>query len=284
MKPWVVVLTLGMGACSATAVFSGNDLSMEALTQLSDGQDFPCARGADGQVACWGYAQIEEPVPVFDGTYTQVSVGVWEAMAVREDGTLDCQGPSYSPECDFAPASGGFVQGSVYVGASCALDERGDAWCWSDQWEADHIPGPWLHVSAGIQYYCLLAEDRVVCDPPGGEAEGLVQLDVGARHACGLTEDGEARCWWSPIQSDPSHVEPPPDRFVQLSTGCDHACGLKEDGSIVCWGSSEYLDPPAGRFVTVAAGSNYACAVDTEDHIHCWGEPPYGGDISDTPW
>ena len=66
-----------------------------------------------------------------------------------------------------------------------------------------------------------------IYDPPD---EAFVSVTVGARHVCGLTNDGRAVCWGADA------TQPPYLRFRSLSAGASVTCGVVVDGRIACWG------------------------------------------------
>ena len=93
--------------------------------------------------------------------------------------------------------------------------------------------GPLLNAGVGVG-----------APPPSGER--FVAIAVGARHFCGLREDGSTRCWGD--NAEGQAAPPEGERFTAVSAGAAHTCGLRGDGSAVCWGNNEHgqASPPEG--------------------------------------
>lgn len=145
-----------------------------------------------------------------------------------------------------------------------------------------------------------------------------VDLDAGARHTCGIVEDGSLWCWGDNnagqigVDSTDSNI-PQATRvlnrdWVEVSAGHEHTCALNEAGEIYCWGENsrgqlgfnpinhrqpERVDDPdddndAGPWATVSAGGDHSCAVHAESEaLYCWGFNADGqlgrGDDTDGP-
>jgi alpha-tubulin suppressor-like RCC1 family protein len=79
---------------------------------------------------------------------------------------------------------------------------------------------------------------------------GVVQIEIGEFHACGLLDSGRVSCWgsrfWSELgdgkrgygedrTSDPvmvSNIE----TAVAITVGSRHTCALLKDKTVSCWG------------------------------------------------
>ena len=110
----------------------------------------------------------------------------------------------------------------------------------------------------------------------------FVSIETGARHTCGLLEDGTAVC-----RGDDDHVQssPPEDQqFISLSSGTYHTCGLREDGKAVCWGENQVpssielpeaygltLPPLDERFRSLSSGRAHTCGLRMDGSAVCWG-------------
>ena len=125
-----------------------------------------------------------------------------------------------------------------------------------------------------------------------GEVAGVMVVDAGTIHTCGLKTDGRISCWGSNYWGQSA---PPDMRFSQISAGYLHTCAITGDGEVVCWGSP-YLGlttPPAGRFNQVSAAIYHTCGVRPDGSVECWGgnyegesNPPAGNftQISSGTW
>ena len=102
-------------------------------------------------------------------------------------------------------------------------------------------------------------------------------VSAGARHTCGVREDGSVVCWGR--LDIPGLLTPPEGRFSSVSAGVIHTCGVREDGTVACWGSNEnhsgdyvgQATPPQGRFASVSAGVIHTCGVREDGTVACWG-------------
>lgn len=135
-------------------------------------------------------------------------------------------------------------------------------------------------ITAGEDYACaLVGGGSVLCTGllegvTGGSLDGYVVLSGGRQHACGIHQDGFARCWGVP--SHGRTLVPFGTTFNEVVAGTLHGCGLLPSGSIVCWGNDEFgqLDAPrtAGfRQIAASAGGHHTCALTFEGAVTCWG-------------
>jgi alpha-tubulin suppressor-like RCC1 family protein len=146
------------------------------------------------------------------------------------------------------------------------------------------------------------------CDSITGSGGGAPRLDpqralaVGERHACVLTEQGEAFCWGGGESGQLGHgiltISEVPvrvagdHRFVAIHAGGVQTCALTNDGDAYCWGSNRSGQlgtglstsesrptPVAGglKFESISVGGfAHACGRTTDGLIYCWGSDQFG--------
>ncbi|AUX48737.1 uncharacterized protein SOCE26_102780 [Sorangium cellulosum] len=217
---------------------------------------FTCAvRGGD-TVACWG-----------DNRSGQLGAG----------GDAEVRGePAEVFDADGFPLRGvtRVAAGEAHV---CALDERGDVWCWGDG-------------AAGA-----VRKQGV---------SGAIDVAAGGRHSCAALGTGEVLCWgWNLNgQSGGRFVSDGEDSVGvtrvegvagarAVVAGGRHSCALLDDGGVMCWGSNQsgqlgteeasLSSTPVRaalgvRATALAAGSEHTCALDDEGGVSCWGSDGHG--------
>jgi alpha-tubulin suppressor-like RCC1 family protein len=164
--------------------------------------------------------------------------------------------------------------------------------------------GPAARCLVSIASMALLAG----CDSITGSGGGAPRPDpqralaVGERHACVLTEQGEAFCWGGgesgqlgnglltisevPVRVAGDH------RFVAIHAGGVQTCALTNDGDAYCWGSNRSGQlgtglstsesrptPVAGglKFTSLSVGGfAHACGRTTDGLLYCWGSDQFG--------
>ena len=184
---------------------------------------------------------------------------------------------------------------SVYPPLPIVVDDTGDAWCEpgeftlevaaSGRWvvvltnespapgeaggeEADHDAG-----SGG------LTVGGIALEPPRGHARAgteptdlvFVQISVGDRYACGVTDQAAVECWG--YDNTWGQASPPPGEFSQVAAGDNHTCALTVHGEVQCWGDGYYgqTAAPAGAFVQVTTSDLISCALRSDGSFTCWG-------------
>lgn len=234
-------------------------------TRIATGEKFSCVVSAAGGVSCWGRNDHAE---LGNGTRTDV-----EALPTRVVGLSDV----------------------VTIGAgvrhACALDARGDVWCWG-QIEPMPDGNPPIALS------------------PIRVGSGVRELAVGGRHTCVLVADG-ARCfgWGDEGELGNGRTMPSANfsevaglggRPLSISAGGSHTCAIVTGGRVQCWGSGRYgrlgfggaqvnamsilpVDVAGwtGEAVRIAAGGDRTCALLRDGHVRCWGRLTPGRELAE---
>ncbi len=130
------------------------------FARIAGGGVHSCGLGYRGDLHCWGIA-VTEP-----GPFQSLSLGRNSVCALRNDGTVWCQG--VGTDGWFGPADAVFTQISVGEWHACGLDGAGVVQCW----------GP-AGVESGV---------------PTGR---FIAIRAGWYENCGLRPAGYAECWSS---------------------------------------------------------------------------------------
>ena len=199
------------------------------------------------ELYCWREkTPLEEWEQPPEGKFSEVSVGIEHACAIRVGGELACWG--IDPEdSKVSPPAGEFVSvdagwdGDVHLpegdtlgdgGFSCGLRADAAVECWGEE-----------NLTYGV------GSER------GDEFAGVAVGRDG--RICVLRTDGVIHCGKDRVYGSDY---PPGGRFTQVSVGgLNHICGLRTNGSIECWNSSgEFLGNIPGPFTEIEVGYTYA--------------------------
>lgn len=171
---------------------------------------------------------------------------------------------------------------------ACALDGRGQAYCWgqgrAQQW------GVPFNESGLLKIHQVNTTAR------------FKRLVAGDSHTCGLTNTGEVYCWGrgelGQLGDGMSLTRATPVKisstlaFTALSSFADTTCALAQDKKLYCWGDNVAgqlgLDPmtttasntpvqvaSAYDFEQVSVGDAHVCALSGAE-IYCWGDNSVG--------
>lgn len=185
-------------------------------------------------------------------------------------------------------------------GATCAIDETGEAVCWGESDGGRHGTGARSYPPQGP---AAVSTDGVL----GGKT--LVDVDTGDAHSCAVDDAGQAYCWGGNRDGQlgrdigtafaPVAVvqRPLPDGvgFADVTAGGSHTCALSDDGDAYCWGDNsagqlgtadrqdayrpervKVGDTGGRRLVAIDAGKSHTCAVDAGGRAYCWGDGDSG--------
>lgn len=194
-----------------------------------------CALDEDGRLKCWGgneYCLLGRPDPLENigdapgemealewmdlGSafgVADLGLGIENACAVFEDGSLKCWGFNYHGFLYATPDATGWGCGADQMGENLPAMELG----------ADQSA---VQVSVGNQYGCVLLDDGAVkCwgDPSDG----------------GLGNGTEDWVYWGLTLADIPPVDLGGEAATQVSVGIAHACALLESGYVKCWGRND---------------------------------------------
>lgn len=129
---------------------------------------------------------------------------------------------------------------------------------------------------------------------------GVIDMAVGAVHACAVLADGSVRCWggWKGLRAGgagnvlkPMTI-PGIANAKAIAAGKEHTCVLTTAGEVKCWGRSGWGQTGSGSLddevwppvqvpgVTGAkslrAGAYHTCIVTSANQVSCWGRADYG--------
>lgn len=158
--------------------------------------------------------------------------------------------------------------------------------------------GPYVDLAVGSLFVCAIdavgALDCVTRSTarrlaPPADLPAFTAIDAGAFHGCGITIDGDMRCWGA---NDFGQLDVPefarPVR--ELAIGTNTSCAIDATGSLACWGldSNGQASPPEpdAGYVAVDVGLYHACAIRDSGEAVCWGQgepvlpaPPPSGEF-----
>ncbi len=242
------------------------------LTSVDAGDKHTCALSRAGNTYCWG------------------------SDDEGQLGNGSAAGTAYVPEpvvVSHLAADLRFTEISTGAAHTCALDDRGRAYCWGD--------GSTGQLGTGDVESAL--RPRRVLD---GDAAGrsLVSIDAGAAHTCATDQAGRLYCWGTgdvgqlglgdtrgrlqprlvPGTGPGAHV------IVTVSAGPTHTCAVTATNQVLCWGDNDkhrvngsrtdrFLTPTVVDGVSatdVSAGVFHTCAIDTDGAALCWGKDNSG--------
>jgi len=140
----------------------------------------------------------------------------------------------------------------------------------------------------------------------GTNGDGIVDIALGADHACARNADGAVACWGSNVNGalgdGTTHGRTAPvavdglDPVTALAAGELHTCAVAA-GIVWCWGGGDNgqlgdgkgrdrnspapiagltAEPELSQVVDVAAGDVHSCALTSAGTVYCWGKNTHG--------
>lgn len=133
------------------------------------------------------------------------------------------------------------------------------------------------------------AWDGVDCDCDGYDLPPVVAVAVGAKHACVITEEGEAVCTVEPKTINVGQENVPDDLVnpSMISAGFHHSCALDGTGRAHCWGAQDGSSYDQGQsdipdahnyFDDISAGGYQTCGIETNGSLTCWGSEGFSSE------
>ena len=152
--------------------------------------------------------------------------------------------------------------GAVAVGSGnnmgCALLDNGDLYCIGGQW--------------GSAAYAFK------------QLSGVVDFDVGYKHACAINGDKEVHCVGINESGEVGGSNPVLTDAIDVAVARRKSCAITTGGDVYCWGKMDndtsigkpILIEGAGPAKAISTGTFNTCAITTDDTVRCWGVNHYG--------
>jgi alpha-tubulin suppressor-like RCC1 family protein len=293
--------------------------SLTGLVATVDGGDsHTCAVVLGGEILCWGsngYGQIgvntsalrlapvsvqglSEEIDAITGgglhTCVLTSAGGVKCWGNNKYGQLG-DGSTYDrlTPVDVTGLSSGVTSISTGGFHSCAAMSGGGVKCWGEN--------TWGYLGDGTMIQREVPVDVVGLD------EEVIDLALGLKHSCALTNVGSVKCWGSNFNGrlgDGTNAHNPMPvnvvglglGVVQIEAGAEHTCAVMNTGGVNCWGNnfnrqlgdgtqSDRWTPVnvvglASGVIDVAGGTYHTCALTDQTNVLCWGGN-FSGQVGD---
>jgi alpha-tubulin suppressor-like RCC1 family protein len=242
---------------------------------LAVGQEYSCARRADGDVRCWGRGDGGQLGDL--GTTDQATQD--SVIVSRSCGLSGC---TFTPLADATDIATGLQH-------ACALQVDDRIRCWGTNTlgqlgDGDTNPQP-------NPQSLLYVMPTVV-----GSAGTIGGRSISAQLAetCTRRADGTAACWDSTLT--PAALTGF-TRTLTVAPGTSHKCALRADGLVQCVGRNQFgqigngaggpfspdvTDPAQGLVsgltdvASIASGQDFTCALRVTGSVRCWGRNSFG--------
>jgi alpha-tubulin suppressor-like RCC1 family protein len=133
-------------------------------------------------------------------------------------------------------------EGAHPTDSACAVTSEGNVWCWGAN-DQGQLGNPALTDTSSLGAV-------EVTDSTGTPLENVVEVAVGAHHACARFEYGLVVCWGrtdligsgragNAIRHSPVEVKGLTDA-IELKAGTSHTCVRRQTGQVQCWGDNSW--------------------------------------------
>jgi len=278
-----------------------------------------CGLAISGKVYCWGDHHIgsyftttsRTPVAVefpHAMTITEVHSGYSNGCAINTDAELWCWGDilesgSGQTEPMRTPVKVAMPNNERVIdfdngGASCAVTDLGNIYCWGHSNGAGQLGIGYVNNFA----YAISVTPLKVLTPAGVQ---FASVTTGLEHSCALSTTGTGYCWgdnYEGLFGNDSYVDSPiptpmvvpnNEKLIQISTGWYHTCVKTVSGTTWCFGRGAFgelgtgttlggktyrapLIPSGIQFSKISAAIGTTCGIDQFSKIWCWGGANWG--------
>ena len=278
-----------------------------------------CGLAVSGKVYCWGdhhtgsYFSPSSRTPVavefpHEMTITEVHSGYSNGCAINTDAELWCWGDilesgSGQTEPMRTPVKVAMPNNERVIdfdngGASCAVTDLGNIYCWGHSNGAGQLGIGYVNNFA----YAVSVTPLKVLTPAGVQ---FASVTTGLEHSCALSTTGTGYCWgdnYEGLFGNDSYADssvptpmvvPNNEKLSQISTGWYHTCVKTVSGTTWCFGRGGFgelgtgttlggktyrapLVPSGIQFSKISAAIGTTCGIDQFSKIWCWGGANWG--------
>jgi len=286
----------------------GSEAGNTACGLTSGGNAYCWGRNHRGQIGIGSLANARVPVEVRGGrSYKRIMPGGEHTCAITQSDAAFCWGANFrgaigngsggtdtsASVLEPVAVSGGRSFSDIAVGFrfTCALDTRGQAWCWGLNNSGQLGDGTTTNTNL-----------PVAVQQPAGVQFGI--MVSGANHTCAQDRaDGRTFCWGGNTRGQlgdgtmTRRLTPTVVggglTFQSLTAGSEHSCAITQAGDATCWGGNAFGllgdDTRTARLVPgtlvfggrkwthVVAGERHTCGTEAvTERTFCWGSRTAG--------
>jgi hypothetical protein len=214
----------------------------------------------DQSLSCWG--EIAKGAPT--GSFTQVSLAMYYACALRSDGAVVCWLPNgllgaFQPAGKYGSMSGNASQ-------ICGVRSDGGIACWNDNAATFAKDGNFARVATNYRVCGLSATGASTCwDPYTDFPTGpFLQVFPDRYGGCGLSLSGALTC----LSDESFFVSSPPDAALfSVSLSATSGVGLRPDGHAISWMENGITMPVQNQAYSEVS---FGCGLTATHDVHCW--------------